>query len=164
LSFINGVIFYCGLCRPVFPPFYQYPLVSTLPGGVGSAHQQAAADAMINSGVKTVYVYPGTGDDSLLQYLAQAGVNLIGGAAYPPEVQNQWVASIAIDMGAAIRQAWPGLLQGQGGMSLEAPLVLVDWNEALFSPGRQRLVERLLADLVAGYIDTFVDPLTGQSR
>ena len=31
LGFNNGVIFYCGLCRPVYPPYYTYPVYSELP-------------------------------------------------------------------------------------------------------------------------------------
>jgi hypothetical protein len=37
-------------------------------------------------------------------------------------------------------------------------------NHDLFSPGRQRMAEDLLAELLAGFIDTGVDPQTGESR
>jgi hypothetical protein len=44
------------------------------------------------------------------------------------------------------------------------PLALQHVNPQLVSPGRQRLVEEMLAELRAGYIDTGVDPATGESR
>ena len=56
------------------------------------------------------------------------------------------------------------MLSGQGGLALEGELQLADRNEALFSPGRQLFVERMLGDLLDGYIDTGVDPLTGDPR
>jgi len=37
LGFINGAIFYCGLCRPVYPPFIQYPQYAEIPSGAGEA-------------------------------------------------------------------------------------------------------------------------------
>jgi hypothetical protein len=37
-------------------------------------------------------------------------------------------------------------------------------NPDLVSPGRQQLVEAMLADLRVGFIDTGVDPQTGESR
>jgi len=43
-------------------------------------------------------------------------------------------------------------------------LTLSNVNTSLLSPGRQRLVEKTLQDLAADYIDTGVDPLTGESR
>ena len=163
-AFINGVIFYCGLCRPVYPPFHQYPLYVEIPGRAAQADQQAAADILINSAVKTVYVFPGTGDEFLLTYLASAGTNLLGGTTPPDAVKKQWVASIQVDLLAAVRQAWADLLSGKGGLSLEAPLHLTDLNSGLLSPGRQRLVEAILAELAADYIDTGVDPLTGEMK
>ena len=47
-------------------------------------------------------------------------------------------------------------------MVLEGNLQITDRNEGLFSPGRQLYVERMLADLLAGYISTGINPLTGE--
>ena len=44
---------------------------------------------------------------------------------------------------------------------MDVPLALTERSETLFSPGRQQLVDRILADLLAGYIDTGIDPETG---
>jgi hypothetical protein len=44
------------------------------------------------------------------------------------------------------------------------PLGFTGTNPDLLSPGRQQLVETMLADLLAGFIDTGVDPQTGESR
>lgn len=163
-GFENGVIFYCGLCRPAYPPFFQYPVSVDLPGGASQEEQKAAADALIASAVQTVYVYPGAGGQALLDELAQAGINIIGGATPPAGVKERWVATVSIDLLAALDQIWPDLVSGEGGINLDVPLYLADQNEALFSPGRQRLVEKMLADLLAGYIDTGVDPQTGEPR
>jgi hypothetical protein len=164
LAFNNGVVFYCGLCRPVYPPFYQYPLFAELPSGASIADQQAAADVMIKNAVKTVYVFPGAGDNTLLAYLAQAGINLIGGNTPPADVQGQWVATVHPDWIGAIRQIWPKLIRSQGGISQDASITLADINPNFLSPGRQRLVEQTLADLSAGFIDTGVNPLTGEVK
>ncbi|MBN1147143.1 MAG: hypothetical protein JXA78_07800 [Anaerolineales bacterium] len=163
-GFVNGMIFYCGLCRPAYPPFLQYPVTVDLPAGASQEEQQAAADILIGSAVQTVYIAPGVGGQPLLEYLAQAGVKLIGGSSPPESVRDRWAATIRVDLSAAIQQAWPRLLSGEGGINLETPLALSEQNEVLFSPGRQRLVEKLLAELVSGYIDSGVDPQTGEPR
>lgn len=155
-GFINGVVYYCGLCRPAYPPYVQYPLAAELPAGASQAEQQAAADSLLSQGVKTVYVASGAADEFLLEYLGKSGAVLIGGAAPPDAVQGQWIASIQADLLAGVEAIWPQLVAGQGGHSQEAPLLLTDRNENLFSPGRQRLVDEFLADLIGGYIDTGV--------
>jgi hypothetical protein len=43
-------------------------------------------------------------------------------------------------------------------------LVIENINESLLSVGRQRLVEKTLSDLEIDYIDTGIDPLTGEAR
>jgi hypothetical protein len=163
-AFINGAVFFCGLCRPAYPPFNQYPLYAELPAGASPADQQAAAGVLLGGAVKTVYVAPGAGDLSLLQYLAQAGINLIAGVAPPDELGSQWVATLRTDLAAALRQAWPDLMAGKGGLDFEPPLVIENINESLLSVGRQRLVEKTLSDLEIDYIDTGIDPLTGEAR
>lgn len=163
-AFSNGAIFFCGLCRPVAPPFVQYPVTIDLAAGAGQAEQQAAADSLASQGVKTVFVSPGVESAALLEALAQKDMNLIGSAAPPADVQDRWVASIRSNWLDAVRQAWPNLVQGKGGASIEAPQALVAPNLALLSPGRQRLVEQVLADLSAGFVDTGVDPATGDRR
>jgi hypothetical protein len=103
-------------------------------------------------------------DSFLMEYLAQAGVNLIGADTPPAGVQNNWIASIQTDPVSSVREVWLRLVNGEGGISLELPLIIADRNPGLFSPGRQRHVENILNDLMAGYIDTAVDPLTGEAR
>ena len=163
-SFINGVIYFCGLCRSAHPPFYEYPLYAELPADASQADQQGAADYMVDHAVETVYVAPGAGDDFLLNYLAKSGVQIIGSQTPPAGVEDHWVASIHTDLLSAVQSALPDLLDGKGGLDLPVPLVISDQNDNLFSPGRQNLVKETLDNLEAGYIDTGVDPATGEAR
>lgn len=160
-GFTNGVIFFCGLCRPAYPPFIQYPLVVDLPAG---ADPQTAVDTLVNNAVKTVYVVPTGTDAALLDLLAQAGLQIIASGAPSPQIANQWVAGISMDEMGALRQIWPRLLAGEGGLDLSAPLALVERNATLFTIGRQRLVDKILTDLLAGYVDSGIDPQTGEMR
>jgi hypothetical protein len=157
-GFLNGVVYFCGLCRPAYPPFVQYPLAADLPSGASQAEAQAAADQLISQGVQTVYVFPGAGDQALLEYLAQNGVNLIGGETPPESVKPHWIATIQSDWLAGVEEAWKGLLADQPPEAPIGALSITDRNDALFSPGRQRLVEQTLSELLAGYIDPGVTP------
>ncbi len=163
-GFTNGVVFFCGLCRPAYPPFIQYPLFVDLPGGASAADQQAAIDTLVANAVKTVYVFPGAGDNTLLEGLAQAGLKIIGGARPPASLTGQWVASIRPDVLVAVRQAWSRLMAGEKAIGLDVPVAITDQNLALLSTGRQRLVQSLLDDMLAGFIDTGVNPETGDPR
>jgi len=161
-GFGNGVIFYCGLCRPAYPPFYQYPVFAEVPIAASQMDQQNVVDTMTSNAVKTVYVFPGAGDEALLEYLAQAEVSIIGGTTPSEQMKNRWVTTIRVDNSKALRQIWPRLVSGEQGISMEIPLVMTDQNNKIFSPGRQFLVEKLLAEMLTGFIDTGVDPITGE--
>jgi hypothetical protein len=163
-GFFNGATYYCGLCRSAYPPFYEYPLYVDLPAQASQAEQQAAADYMVDHAAKTVYVFPGAGDDTLLEYLAQKGVNLIGGVTPPQAAQSQWVASIQPDLLKAVKDLWPKLIKGESGSTIDVPLGMTNVNPALFSPGRQHLAQVTLDDLQADFIDTGVDPQTGELK
>jgi hypothetical protein len=164
LGFTNGAIFFCGLCRPAVPPFFQYPLSATLAAGAGPEAQQVAADSLLNSVVQTVYVFPGAGDNFLLEYLAKAGVRIIGGSAPAPEFRARWVAAIHSNLLSVLRESWDDLLGSSGGLSLSPALEISDVNSEFLSPGRLRLVDQMRQDLLSDFIDTGVDPLSGEAR
>jgi hypothetical protein len=170
LGFNNGMTYFCGLCQPVYPPFPNlgYPVQIDLPAGAGPDDWQAAIAFLKTWQVGTVFVYPSLADESFLAELAQAEINLI--VAGPPAGSGsawraRWVASLgAWEPLHAVPDAWAKLLAGEGGELVSLPLEFTGINPDLFTPGRQRVAETMLADLLAGYIDTGVDPATGESR
>jgi hypothetical protein len=163
-GFINGVIYFCGLCRQAYPPFYDYPLYVELPATASSAEWQAAANFMIDHLVQTVYISPGINDPAMLDLLVQANVTLLGSGVPSETLRPRWAASLASDPLGQVQSVLPQLLQGQGGQDLPLPLGFAEVNPDLFSPGKQRLAEQMLTDLLAGYIDTGVDLATGENK
>jgi hypothetical protein len=153
-GFVNGAIYFCGLCSPAYPPYVDYPVYVELPTGATPTEWQNAADFMAEQYVKTVYVYTEAGDEALRNYLAEKGVELIGSESPPAGLEASWVASLQLNLLPIVSEALPALLSSESGLDLTAPLEIGAINEALFSPGRQRLAEEILADLLAGYIGT----------
>lgn len=163
-GFLNGVVYFCGLCRQTYPPFYEYPLYVELPAGSTQAEWQAAADVLRDRFVKTVYVSPEASSEALLNYLDLSDLSIIGNDLPPGAIQSHWVATIQPDYILALKDLWAELLNGNGGLNAPVSIELKAVNPDLFSPGRQRLVQDLLGDLQAGYVDTGVDPSTGELR
>lgn len=161
-GFLNGVVFFCGLCQQTYTPFYTYPMYVELPVAASQTEWQAAADVLVDKAVRTAFIAPGAGDDELLAYLAEAGVQLIGTSSPPPDAQDQWIASITPDVIPTLIIMWPDLLAGKGGLSQPASLTISEINPELFSPGRQRLVEEMVDNLASGVIHTALQPTPTQ--
>ena len=89
---------------------------------------------------------------------------MIGSVIPPENVQSQWITTIQTDLESSVADVWERLKSGESSIVLNQPITLSNQNEALFSTGRQQFVNRLLEDLLAGYIDTGVDPATGEFR
>ena len=164
-GFLNGMVYFCGLCRPIHSPFYAYPLYFELPSAATTAEWQEAANYMVDHYVQTVYVYPGAGDEAMLSSLAAAGVNIISSGEPPETASENWVVSLTTDPLPLIQSQVEGLLNGtiSGGLSMAVPIQFTNINPALFTLGKQRLAEQILSDLLAGYIDTGVDLTTGEN-
>ncbi|MBN2148789.1 MAG: hypothetical protein JW726_15480 [Anaerolineales bacterium] len=163
-GFLNGVIYFCGLCRPAYPPFYEYPLYFELATGANTAEWQAAADYMIDRGVTTAYIYPGAGDSAMLEKLAGANVKMIASGIPSDALRPHWVASLGTDPMATLLAILPDVINGNSAGNITLPLQLSQVNADLFSPGKQDYIAETLGDLLAGYIDTGVDLATGENR
>ena len=165
-GFLNGVVYFCGLCRPAHPPFYEYPQYFELPSTASTVEWQEAANYMVDHYAQTVYVYPGAGDESMLSILAIAKVNIISSGEPPLAASSSWVLSLTTDPLPLIQSQVEGLLNGSitGGQSLVVPIQFTQLNQLKLTPGKQRLAEQTLSDMQAGYIDTGVDLTTGEFR
>lgn len=161
-AFMTGAAFFCGECTPTSPPWYEYPLYFELGDKADQIAWQTAADYMIHHEVKTVYLVPGAGDNSMLQHLTASGINIISGNPPAPGIEDHWVASLQYDLMSAFIEFWPEFITNDEPQSISAPLQITDINTELLSPGRQRLVNDMLADVLEGYInlglETFITP------
>ncbi len=156
-AFTNGVRYFCGLCRPAFPPYVVYPQAAEIATDGG---WQAAADTLLQDAVSTIYITPGSSSAELLNYLVESGANLIGGQTPPDALLSEWIATIMPDPSSGMSQIWPDLMAGKGGDIVPMPLRLANIDSALLNPARQRLVDATLNDLVNGYIEagTIAEP------
>jgi hypothetical protein len=154
VAFANGMAYYCGICTPYYYLPYGFPQFQDIPAEEIKSHYPAYADVLIvQHKVDTIYLYPGTAVKELTDYLSQTGTNMIG-TIYPSPKPGTWVMTIRPDEVKAIRTAWPDLIAGKGGQSVQSPLGLADVEPSVVSPGKQRLVQQLLDDLQAGRVST----------
>jgi hypothetical protein len=165
-GFLNGAVYFCGLCLPAHPPVYDYPLYFELPLTASSAEWQEAANYMVDRFAEVVYVHPAAGDEAMLATLADAGVNIVSSGEPPQSIADQWIVSLTIDPFVLIQKQVETVLSGgePEGQSLVVPITFTHVNPALFTPGKQKLAEQILSELQNGYIDTGVDLTTGENR
>jgi hypothetical protein len=164
-AFINGGTYFCGLCLQAYPPFYDYPMVVNLPATASAAEWREIGNYMIDHMVQTVYVVPGAGNSGMFEVLAEANVNVIGENLPSEALRAHWVVSLRpAEILPVVLELLPDLLGGKAGVKVVMPLTFLDANPDLFSPGRQRLAQETLDDLLAGFIDTGVDQATGENR
>lgn len=153
-AFENGMRFFCGLCRPQYAPFYEYPFKLSLPASASSVEWRSLADFMRDRLVGTVYVSPGAGTEEMLATLAELNVNIIGSTRPPAGLEDHWVASLRSEPDAAYETYFPRLLDGESDLVITLPIELLDINESKLGLGKQRLANQTLADLLDGFILT----------
>jgi hypothetical protein len=157
-AFATGMKYYCGDCRPMY--FYPQPFPQYIEIGAEEdpANYDAYADIlMLQYKVQTIYLYPDIAIPDLMNYIGTTGASMIG-AVSPEQRPAGWVMTIQPDVIKAIENAWPGLVGGQGGVTVQSPLGLADVDPSLLPPGKQRLVEQTLSDLQSGLISTVANP------
>lgn len=157
-AYASGMIFYCGICRPFYYLPWTYPQYLEIPAEEDKSHYGAYADILMTKyKVGTIYLYPDIATPDLETYIGTTGTSMIGTVG-PEEHPAGWVMTIQPDIIKAIQNAWPDLLAGKGGVTVQSPLGLGDIDSTLLSPGKQRLVEQTLSELQSGLISTGANP------
>ena len=151
-AYAAGMKFYCGICRPLYFFPGAFPQFVEIRAEEEKANYNAYADILIlQYKVNTIYLYPDIATADLITYIGTTGVSMIGTIS-PEQRPAGWVMTIQPDVIKAIQNAWPELINGRGGITVQSPLGLGDIDPNLLSPGKQRLVEQTLSDLQAGLI------------
>ncbi len=155
-SFIVGARYFCGLCKPLYPPFISqpyYPLFAEMSAPTDSANWQAAADSLLNLAVTAIYVQPEISSLDLMTYLASKNVTIVGVEGQAGlEAVGEVVGVLGSDLYASVEAAVIGLLAGEEIGSSTGSLELKQINPDLMSDGRHILFERIREDLLNGVI------------
>jgi len=150
--------FYCGICRPFYYRPWTYPQYLEIPAEEDKSHYNAYADILIiQYKVGTIYLHPDIATADLENYIGTTGTSMIGTVS-PEQRPAGWVMTIQPDIIKAIQNAWPDLLAGKGGVTVQSPLGLGDIDPSLLTPGKQRLAEQTLNELQSGLINTGANP------
>jgi hypothetical protein len=157
-AFLNGMVFYCGLCSPKFPPWYDYPVHSDIPSDTPEGQYRFFANPLKDYNVDFAYVFPGVAKDDLLDLMSQYGLNIISQSRPSERIASNWVVSLQPDVIPAIQAIWPDLVAGKGGQDKPLPLFLTEVNPDLLSEGKQADVQQILDRLQRGEISTGISP------
>jgi hypothetical protein len=164
LAFANGAVFFCGLCRPSHPPYSGYPLDYSLPSQADKQAVQSVLAQIEQDRVEVVFIQPGIDDPGIVEGLSQQRVGVIGVGAPEPGSSTAWIASIEGDPSAAVTSVWSKVVDGESGGRLKLPLRVDVYDATRLTPGRFNLLRMTIDDLERGFIDTGVNPLTGEAE
>jgi len=150
-AFINGARFYCGICRPLYPPYNSFPQWETLAVENAKTGFGTVVDNLVAKGVEIVYVPGVLATQELLSYMAELNINVVSDTS-PDVRRNNWVATVKADPGLALMELWPDLLAGSELKQISSQIILDDTGSGLLTEGRHRIFEEMAADLQAGII------------
>ncbi len=144
-AFKNGGHYYCGLCRPLYPPFLVYPLYALIPAGSNATAWESGVQELRQGAVKTLILSP-----AALQGLTAYpnDITLIA-LDSPPNGQTAGFAAVLTpDIAGGLDALWahPDTATLAAGIQM----AILD-NEAI-SPGRAAMAEEVRQQLQNGLI------------
>lgn len=151
-AYAAGMRYYCGACRPLYFFNWTFPQYLDIAADENKDYYDSYADKlMLEYKVRTIYLYPDVYTDDLANYIGTTGAYVFGTNS-PTPTPAGWVMTIQPDVIKAIQNAWPQLVSGQGGITVQSPLGLSNVDPEILTPGKQRLVEQTLNELQSGLI------------
>ena len=150
-AFRIGTRFYCGICKPLYPPYNSFPQSESLPVENSSDGFQPVVDALAANSVEVLYLQGELQSQQILTYLADAGIMVVSDQS-PDVIRNNWVGTVVVDPGPALVTLWPDLIEGAEGVRKASSIALIDTETGLLTEGRRHVFDQMLADLQAGLV------------
>ena len=149
-AFLNGVMYFCGACTPVFPPFAPYPIYAEVSENAGVEEVQQAVNELIANGVTMAHVASEAQSEAVFQYLSQNGIRIVGTDAPPAGLEGHWVASVILEPQQTLAEVIEMALDGR---SLGEVRVSLSIEYSGISLARISHLEEILSKLESGEID-----------
>lgn len=156
-TFVNGAIYYCGFCNPVYPPYNDYPLVVEVGVGASLYEKQQIAETLLSQSITAVHIDPRAAEPQLWLYLAERGMLLVGDGPPPDGTARVWLASVEVGETGKFQETLAAVIQRGAQGLVSAPLAFTHLNPQQISAGRLSLLENILQMLVDGTIDPVGD-------
>jgi len=145
-AFRRGGWYYCGLCKPAFPPFVRYPQVVPVTAGE-AGWEQACQRAVRELDVETLFLPETAGDAAAGCIRTHRVVVLRGGSPRPGDA-----AGLRAPTWGEILDAYgPRLWTGPRGRVGVFPIWAVQ-DETAFPPGKQARLQALAQALYEGRV------------
>lgn len=155
--FVNGARFYCGACRPFYPPYNSFPQYETLPLNASSADFEATIDPLMAKEVEVLFVDGRLASTELFTYLNNWDVMFVSDSSlyfheWMQLVRNDWAGTVRPDIESALEEIFPLLLEGKGNHEVPVKMVVTSMEEGFISEGRLQLFNEVAEDLQNGLI------------
>ena len=155
-GFQVGEQYYCGLCNSRNGPVTFYPKFAEISDSQNQTEWTAAADALVDEGVRAVFIQPELSSQGLVDYLRSKNMLLIGVESQAGLGQGEgWVATISssssnLSLGQAVEEQ---LNNGSLPVISEVGMDLINVNREYLSEGKQAYFDVVRRDLVSGLIN-----------
>jgi len=147
-AYEDGVRYYCGLCRPLYPPFLTYPQFALVPAGAQQGEWMVAAHELVSAGKVQALVLSPLALKSPIPS-ANLNTNLI---ALPPTGEQAPQGNFAVSIEANIAAALDLLWKNPKVSSANAAMKIRVLKSGFVSKGRLRWVEETQKALEQGLI------------
>ncbi len=151
-SFSNGVIYYCGLCSPQYPPFIPYPVYTQLSSPYTSENINSVIESLQGYKVTTVYLHPFLYSSELAQNLENAGILSISTELLISQIDGEQTAIAFSPDYADTAYQLVTLLLSDEGLGELSPGVIISAGYNLIGEGKMKHLEEVLNMLEIGLI------------
>jgi len=155
--FVNGARFFCGACRPLYPPYNPFPQWETLPLNYTSTDFEPTIDALMAKEIEVLFVEGQLASAELFTYLNNWDVMFVSDSSlffhpWMQLVRNNWAGTVRLDVETPLEEIFPLLLEGQGNHDVPVRMVVTATEGGLISEGRHQLFDEFAEDLQNGLI------------
>jgi hypothetical protein len=150
-SFIVGARFYCGICQPLYPPYYPFPQWELVPAETTADGFRPLINTYREMEVEVLYVHGDLASPDLLVIIQELGIKVVSDRT-PDVLGDNWVGTITADPAPVLAALWPDVIAGMPGVQVPVGMRLTNRDTGLLSDGRYRLFVEMAAEFQAGLI------------
>jgi len=153
-GFVNGTVYFCGLCNPIYPPFADYPLSTIFNDDVGAEAVRQIMQDYRSQGIEVLYLSPTLANNlDTVVFARKIGLKLVLNSQEFEGNLEFVIANVRTNWNQPLELVLTSSFSNQAVDNFYSPILISIAQNSILSEGQLNHLDEIIYSLSVGEVD-----------